>query len=263
MCIVASANRRVCSSQPRPMASSVSWPTIVGSTRTSGALSPPWMRCRSRTARAPVVDRSHHLVEHARQRSADTRRRVRDAIRQLDRAAEPVTFVAVARAAEVSRAWLYRAPDLRSEIERLRRRKPAAPTPLPAAQAGIAGMNPASAASRRCSTPTGHCARRTACSTIGSPASSASTAMPVEHMSPTMKPRLHRVHLAVAPDKAKPLCEAGQAVRSRLQAFRALPAARAPPRRRCHMAEPSPAAPNQNALSPLRRVGPSNPRRMD
>lgn len=81
-----------------------------------------------------MVDRSHHLVEHARQRSADTRRRVRDAIRQLDRAGEPVTFVAVARAASVSRAWLYRAPDLRAEIERLRRRQPAAPTPLPAAQ---------------------------------------------------------------------------------------------------------------------------------
>jgi FtsZ-binding cell division protein ZapB len=81
-----------------------------------------------------VGDRSHHLVEHARQRSADTRRRVREAIRQLDRAGEPVTFVAVARAASVSRAWLYRAPDLRSEIERLRRKRPASPKPLPAAQ---------------------------------------------------------------------------------------------------------------------------------
>lgn len=80
-----------------------------------------------------MVDRSHHLVEHARQRSADAHRRVRDAIRQLDRAGEPVTFVAVARAASVSRAWLYRATDLRSEIERLRR-KPNSPTPLPAAQ---------------------------------------------------------------------------------------------------------------------------------
>lgn len=81
-----------------------------------------------------MVDRSDHLVEHARRRSADARRRVRDAIRQLDRAGEPVTFVAVARAASVSRAWLYRATELRSEIERLRRKRPTSPTPLPAAQ---------------------------------------------------------------------------------------------------------------------------------
>ena len=50
------------------------------------------------------------------------------------RAGEPITFAAVAARASVSRAWLYRATELRAEIERLRRqgRRPA--TSLPAAQ---------------------------------------------------------------------------------------------------------------------------------
>jgi Family of unknown function (DUF6262) len=83
----------------------------------------------------PVVDdRAPHLAEHARQRSADARRRVRAAIGQLDRAGEPVTFAAVAHAASVSRTWLYRAAELRSEIERLRRKQRRSPTPRPVAE---------------------------------------------------------------------------------------------------------------------------------
>ena len=81
-----------------------------------------------------MVDRSDQLAEHARQRSGDARRRVRDAIRQLDRSGAPVTFAAVAQAASVSRTWLYRATELRSEIERLRQIRPGSATPLPAAQ---------------------------------------------------------------------------------------------------------------------------------
>jgi hypothetical protein len=46
-----------------------------------------------------------------------------------------VTFETVARAAMVSRSWLYAQPDIRAEVERLRaayRRAPA--TPIPARQ---------------------------------------------------------------------------------------------------------------------------------
>ncbi len=80
------------------------------------------------------VDRISHLAEHARQRSADARRRVRDAIRELDHAGEAITFAAVAKKASVSRAWLYRASELRTEIERVREHRRRLPTSLPTAQ---------------------------------------------------------------------------------------------------------------------------------
>ena len=54
----------------------------------------------------------------------------------------------------------------------------------------------------------------------------------------------------------KPLRKAGQALWARLQALRALPAASAPPRRRRHLAKPSPRTAHPNALSPVERVGP-------
>jgi hypothetical protein len=42
------------------------------------------------------------------------------ALRDLDRAGAAINFQAVARAAHVSRQWLYQQPDLRREIEQLR-----------------------------------------------------------------------------------------------------------------------------------------------
>ena len=56
-------------------------------------------------------------AEHRRQRAAD---RARSAIRRLERNGEPVSFQSVARAARVSRQFLYTAGPLRGEIERLR-----------------------------------------------------------------------------------------------------------------------------------------------
>lgn len=79
-----------------------------------------------------VTDQSRRLAELARKRGDDARRRATDAIRRLDRAGTAVTFAAVAEAASVSRAWLYRAPEIRSEIERLRA-KPSG-SRLPSAQ---------------------------------------------------------------------------------------------------------------------------------
>jgi hypothetical protein len=69
----------------------------------------------------PDPERFAGLVEAARQRRVDTRRRVVEAMRRLDSSGESINFAAVAEAAGVSRAFLYRQPDLRAEIENLRR----------------------------------------------------------------------------------------------------------------------------------------------
>lgn len=49
-------------------------------------------------------------------------------IRQLDKAGLPLTMTTVAKAAGVSRSWLYRQPDLHLEITRHRHSGPARPT---------------------------------------------------------------------------------------------------------------------------------------
>ncbi|MGH9304087.1 MAG: DUF6262 family protein, partial [Acidimicrobiales bacterium] len=72
------------------------------------------------------------LTLAVRARSLDTRRRAVDALRRLDDAGEPITFTTVANMASVSRSWLYRDPDLRAEIVRLR--KPASTPAMPSAQ---------------------------------------------------------------------------------------------------------------------------------
>ena len=72
------------------------------------------------------ADNSAYLLQAAARRHQDSLQRAREALRRLDRAAEPITFQAVSKAAGVSRSWLYREPAIRAEIERLR-----APRPVP------------------------------------------------------------------------------------------------------------------------------------
>ena len=60
------------------------------------------------------------LAEAAERRSELAAERARRAIRRLDKAGEPISFQAVARAASVSRQFLYSHDQLRGEIERLR-----------------------------------------------------------------------------------------------------------------------------------------------
>jgi hypothetical protein len=85
------------------------------------------------------ADNSRFIVAAARQRSQATRDRVIQALRRLTAAGGTVTFDAVAKAAGVSRSWLYTQPDLRLEIGRLRahqagqRRAPTSP-PIPIRQ---------------------------------------------------------------------------------------------------------------------------------
>jgi negative regulator of sigma E activity len=60
------------------------------------------------------------LSEAAARRHELTRSRAVQALRELDRAGTPVTFADVARAAGVSRSWLYTQPDISGQIRRLR-----------------------------------------------------------------------------------------------------------------------------------------------
>lgn len=71
-------------------------------------------------------DNSAHLLASAQRRTEQARRRAREAIRHLDHAGEDITIQAVSRAGGVSRSFLYRQPELRAEIERLRQNRPAA-----------------------------------------------------------------------------------------------------------------------------------------
>ena len=60
------------------------------------------------------------LSEAAARRHELTRARAIQSLRELDRAGVPVTFAGVAKAAGVSRSWLYTQPDISSQIRRLR-----------------------------------------------------------------------------------------------------------------------------------------------
>jgi len=71
------------------------------------------------------ADNSASLLRAAARRHQDSLQRARDALRRLDRAAEPITFQAVSDAAGVSRSWLYGEPAIRAEVERLRATRPA------------------------------------------------------------------------------------------------------------------------------------------
>lgn len=71
------------------------------------------------------------IVQAARQRSQATRQRAIQALQEAAAAGGPSTFDAVARAAGVSRSWLYGQPDLREQITRLRALSARAPSPAP------------------------------------------------------------------------------------------------------------------------------------
>jgi uncharacterized protein DUF6262 len=74
------------------------------------------------------------LVEAAERRSEWARERVRQAIARLERDGQPITFQSVARAAGVSRQFLYAADALRGELERLRAARLESADAVPPAQ---------------------------------------------------------------------------------------------------------------------------------
>jgi len=86
-------------------------------------------------ARQPPV-RPDPLSTAAARRHELTRSKAIQALRELDRAGTPVTFAGAARAAGVSRSWLYTQPDISGQIRRLRQKTDSAGSagPIPAGQ---------------------------------------------------------------------------------------------------------------------------------
>ena len=76
------------------------------------------------------------LTAAARQRSDQTRQRATEALQRLHATGQPITFAHVARTANVSRSWLYRQPDLRADIDRLRRVTTTQAVPVPSPERG-------------------------------------------------------------------------------------------------------------------------------
>jgi hypothetical protein len=60
------------------------------------------------------------LAEAAARRHELTRAKAIQALRELDRSGQPVTFASVAAAAAISRSWLYTQPDISDQLRRLR-----------------------------------------------------------------------------------------------------------------------------------------------
>jgi hypothetical protein len=82
----------------------------------------------------PPADNRTPLAAAAARRSAEARERATNVLRRLDAAVTPVTFAAVASTAGVSRSLLYRDPDIRAEIQRLRTATQHTASPVPAAE---------------------------------------------------------------------------------------------------------------------------------
>jgi hypothetical protein len=66
------------------------------------------------------ADNTRFLAQAAARRHQAALAKASHAIERLDRSGQPVTYSAVAAAAGVSRAWLYRNPGVRDLITRLR-----------------------------------------------------------------------------------------------------------------------------------------------
>jgi Family of unknown function (DUF6262) len=64
------------------------------------------------------ADNTKHLLAAAQQRSDDARHRAEHALEQLIANRQPLTVAGLARAARVSRSWLYTQPDLLDQLQR-------------------------------------------------------------------------------------------------------------------------------------------------
>jgi hypothetical protein len=86
----------------------------------------------------PPADNTAALAEATRRRSERARSDAEKAISTAQRAGSRTSFAAIAKAAGVSRSWLYTQPDLVAAIRQLQDRQPASER---------AGSQPASVAS--------------------------------------------------------------------------------------------------------------------
>ncbi len=80
------------------------------------------------------ADNTAHLRRAAATRHHDAVTRTRQAITEARLTGQPVTFATIARAASVSRSWLYNQPDIRDAIGTLRQDPPRSLYPGAAAQ---------------------------------------------------------------------------------------------------------------------------------
>ena len=81
-----------------------------------------------------MPDRVQALREAAQARHKQALRRAEAALSSLARRGEPVTVRGVAKAARVSRSWIYQQPRLLADIDRLRQARPASNGGVPASQ---------------------------------------------------------------------------------------------------------------------------------
>ncbi len=70
-----------------------------------------------------MADTGDYLRQAAQARHDATLRRAEAALRTLARHGAPITMRGFAELAGVSRSWLYRQPQLREQIERLRQQR--------------------------------------------------------------------------------------------------------------------------------------------
>jgi hypothetical protein len=80
-----------------------------------------------------MPDPAHALRQAAQARHDQTLHRAREALASLARSRQPVTIRGLARAARVSRSWIYQQPALIAEISQLRQPAPSRPA-VPASQ---------------------------------------------------------------------------------------------------------------------------------
>ncbi|BFU47696.1 MULTISPECIES: DUF6262 family protein [unclassified Krasilnikovia] len=87
----------------------------------------------------PPADNTHALREAGHRRTARARRQAEAAICHAQHAGQPATVAGIARAAGVSRSWLYTQTDLIAAITSLRRHttQTARTTPHPASEASL------------------------------------------------------------------------------------------------------------------------------
>ena len=80
---------------------------------------------------SPPSERSGALALASAAKRRDARARAARALHDMQRAGEPISFLAVARRAGVSRTYLYDEPELRTQITRLRSDRPSRPGGVP------------------------------------------------------------------------------------------------------------------------------------
>ena len=64
------------------------------------------------------ADNSHHLLLAAQQRAERAREAAQNALNEIQRDGKPASIAGLARAAAVSRSWIYTQPDLLEQLQR-------------------------------------------------------------------------------------------------------------------------------------------------